>query len=224
MRYVLIVLAALCMFSCNEAKEIEPTSLGYDFYPIAIGQYRIYEVEEIEYKLIGFDTSYYQLRETIFDSLLSGDQTKYLIRRDKRDTALEDWETDSVWSVTQTSNYLSVTENNVPFMKLTFPVQLGREWNGNSLNTRFETTYYYEELFEALIDTITVADHIRLIIEDVAQNIVSQDERSEVYARGIGLVQKDYLTLQFCTVNCGELGEIQGGRFLSQVLVEAGNE
>ncbi|MEP1095773.1 MAG: hypothetical protein ABJG78_11730 [Cyclobacteriaceae bacterium] len=212
------------LISCNQQLEVTNETLGYDYYPIVLGQYRIYDVEEIDYKLSGFDTMHYQLRETIFDSLVSPDQTSYLIRRDKRGDVTEKWKSDSVWTATLTSNYLAISENSVPFMKLTFPVELGREWNGNSLNTKPEITYYYQPATEAIIDSVVLDDHIRLIIEDIEPNIVSQDERSEVYARGIGLVQKHYLTLQFCTADCNEIGEIEAGRFLSQILIEAGNE
>ncbi len=212
------------MISCNESIVPTKEALGKDYYPVSIGQYRVYDVQEINYKLTGFDTSFYQLRETIFDSLVSQDQVSYLIRRDKRTNALEQWSSDSVWTASVTQNYLAISENNVPFMKLTFPVKIGKEWDGNSLNSKAATTYYYTSVDEQLVDSVSLDNHIRLIVEDIAPNIVNQDERSEIYVRGIGLVQKHYMTLQFCTVDCNELGEIEAGRFLNQVLIEAGDE
>lgn len=219
-----LVLSIGFVSSCNETKEVDTNSLGYDFYPIEIGQYRIYDVEEIVYQAIGFDTSVYQLRETIFDSIPSMDQITYLIRRDKRDDATLEWEADSVWTVTKTVNFLAVNENNIPFIKLTFPVRNSAEWNGNSINSKSELIYYYQSLDTPIIDSLSSSDHIRVIIEDIEQNIVNQDLRSEVYAKNIGLVSKDYLTLNFCTVDCTELGEIESGRSLKQTLIEIGNE
>ncbi len=224
MRVLAIIITLSFISSCNEKLEVTPGDRGENFYPISIGQYRIYDVEEIIYNISSFDTSLYQLRETIFDSIVSPDQTTYLIRRDKRDMAQDEWESDSVWTVSRTENFLSVSENNIPFMKLTFPVTTGRQWDGNSLNSLSELTYYYTSLAAPLIDSIAVEDHIRVIIEDIEPNVVNQDERSEVYVKGVGLVQKDYLSLNFCTVDCNEIGEIQSGRFLNQVLIEAGNE
>lgn len=224
MKQVLFFFSLAFLFSCNEKKEIGPEVLGYDFYPIAIGQYRIYEVEEIQYKLSGFDTSSFQLRETLFDSIVSSDQTTYLIRRDKRDDPSLEWKSDSVWTVTRTQNFLSVSENSIPFIKLTFPVKDGKEWDGNSLNAKGNVGYYYQPIGGIIIDTLAQNDHIRVVIEDIPQNLVNRDERSEVYARGIGLVQKDYVSLQFCTVDCNEIGEIEGGRSLQQILIEIGNE
>ncbi|MFK7952504.1 MAG: hypothetical protein AB8B73_06630 [Ekhidna sp.] len=210
--------------SCNETKEIDPNSLGYDFYPIEVGQYSVYDVEEIIYEISGFDTTIFQLREIIVDSIPSIDQVTYLIRRDKRNDSSRDWEADSVWTVTKTTNFLAINENNIPFIKLTFPVNQSASWNGNSLNSRNELTYYYQSLESSIIDSVGIDDHIRVIIEDIEQNIVNQDIRSEVYARGIGLVSKDYLTLNYCTAGCAELGEIESGRSLKQTLIEIGNE
>ncbi|WP_420319053.1 hypothetical protein [Ekhidna sp.] len=221
-------LAILLTFisSCNETKEIGPSALGYDYYPIEIGQYRIYDVEEIQFNITGFDTSVYQLKETIFDSIQSNDQITYLLRRDIRMNENAEWESDSVWTVARTTNYLSITENNIPYIKLTFPVTAGREWDGNSLNSRSTLTYYYQNLEIPLIDSISTEDHIRLVIEDIEENVTGVDLRSEVYVKGVGLIEKNYLTQTKCTASdCGpDLGEVIAGRSLKQILIEAGYE
>ncbi|MEP1032447.1 hypothetical protein [Ekhidna sp.] len=223
---MLIMLLALLNTSCNETKEVGPETLGYEYYPLNVGQYRIYDVEEIKYLVSGFDTTIYQLRETIFDSIPSADRIIYLLRRDIRPDALSNWESDSIWTVTRTANYLSITENNIPFIKLTFPVTAGREWDGNSLNTKSALTYYYQSISNQLVDSISADNHIRLIIEDIEENVTGVDLRSEVYVDGIGLVEKDYLTQKKCTSSdCGaDLGEVIGGRSLKQTLTEIGNE
>ena len=210
--------------ACNETKDLGPETLGVDFYPINIGQYRIYEVEEIQFKIVGFDTLNYQLRETIFDSIQSIDQTTYLLRRDVRQNSLQEWESDSVWAVASTDTYIAVSENNIPFIKLTFPVIDGREWNGNSLNSRGNQIYYYQGVSQAIVDSVAAEDHVRVVIEDIEENITGLDLRSEVYVRGVGLVEKDYLTQRNCTASdCGDdLGKVIGGRSLKQTLIEIG--
>lgn len=221
------LLTPLLLFtSCNDTREANPKTLGYDFYPLNIGEYRVYDVTEIDYLITGFDTSVFQLREIIFDSIQANDQTTYLLRRDIRIDKNQEWESDSVWAVTRTSNYLSITENNIPLIKLTFPVNEGKEWDGNSLNSRNTNTFTYQGLSESIVDSLASEDHIRVIIEDIEENVTGVDLKSEVYAKGIGLVEKDYLTLKRCTSSdCGDdLGEVIGGRSLKQTLIEIGNE
>ncbi|MEM6734825.1 MAG: hypothetical protein AAGC64_03890 [Bacteroidota bacterium] len=212
--------------SCNETREAQPETLGYDFYPLEIGQYSIYEVEEIKYKITGFDTSIYQLRETIFDSIRSVDRTTYLIRREIRSDELVEWTSDALWSVAATQSYVAVSENSVPYIKLIFPVISGREWNGNSLNVSSERMYYYETVSTSVVDSIHASDHIKVVIEDIQENITGVDLRSEIYAKGIGLIEKDYLTQEKCTAsNCGDdLGKVIAGRSLKQSLIEKGRE
>ena len=221
MRYLIAIVTIGLLLSCNEDKEIDPLDLGYDYYPIELGQYRIYDVYEIIYKLDN-DTSIYQLRETIFDSIVSNDQVDYLIRRDIRSTPQDPWKSDSVWTVTMNQNFLSIKENNIPFIKLSFPVEISSTWDGNGLNTKNTATYSYSVADSILVDSISLQNHVKVVISDIPENIVNRDERIEIYARGIGLVQKHYWTLEFCTASCEEFGEITSGRFLNQVLIEAG--
>lgn len=203
-----------------------PETVGYDYYPLEVGQFRIYDVEEIRYLITGFDTSAYQLREIIFDTIQSANQTTYLLRRDVREDAQDNWESDSIWTVTRASNYLSITENNIPLVKLSFPVNIGNQWDGNGLNSRAEQLYRYQQVESSMIDSIQIDDQIRVIIEDVEENITGVDLRSEVYVRGIGLVEKDFLTQKKCTASdCGpDLGEVIAGRSVKQTLIEIGNE
>ncbi len=205
---------------CNEEKDVTRGLIDADFYPIKVGQSRIYQVNEIRYQLIGFDTSAYQLRETVFDSIVSADRVTYMLLRDRRTALSDPWVSDSLWTVTLTPNFVSVNENNIALMKLTFPVSAGRVWNGNGLNTRAWATYRYMLPDTVSIDSIALTNHMRVVISDVEQNIVNRDERSELYVKGVGLVRKDYLTLGFCTSNCDQFGQIQSGRFLRQVLIE----
>lgn len=222
----LCFVAIFLQISCNETKEVGPDTLGLDYYPLNVGQYRIYNVQEIQYLVTGFDTTVFQLRETIFDSIVSTDRTTFLIRRDTRLNAMDSWKSDSIWSVSRTSSYLAITENNIPFIKLTFPVTVGREWDGNSLNSRSSLTYYYQAIQNQIIDSLETDKHIRVIIEDIEENVTGVDLRSEIYVEGIGLVEKDYLTQTKCTSSdCGaDLGEVIGGRSLKQTLIEVGNE
>lgn len=226
MKNTLLAIIFLSLLSCDEIKEVSLISAGYDYFPVLPGQYRVYEVEEIIYNVVTNDTSTYLLREYISDSIPSLDQTTYLLTREKQDVQSAEWKVDSVWSFSLTENYLRVTENNTPFMKLTFPVRLTNEWDGNALNTRSPLTYYYQPVEEAVVDSIAIEDHIRLIIEDREETIVGVDLRSEIYVRNIGLVEKNYLTLNYCTEeNCGGAGNgiILSGRLLNQKLIDIQN-
>ncbi len=212
--------------SCNESRIPDSTHLGYDYYAVNACQYRIYEVEEILFQIVGFDTKNFQLRETLYDSIVSTNQVTILIRQEVRSDSLKKWFRDSIWSFSQSPTYLSIYENSMSFTKPTFPVYVGNQWDGNAPNTRSELTYYYQNLSNAIIDTLSPSDHICVVIKDMEVNFIGVDLKSKVYVLGIGLIEKDYLTQTNCSASdCREeLGQVISGRYSRKKLIEVGNE
>lgn len=205
--------------ACRDQMSDLQTDQGFDFFPVSIGQVRSYEVLEIHFQSGIGDTMTYFLREALFDSIISEDGTvTYLIARAVSNDTVT-WESDSVWSVRKSADQVVVTENNVAFVKLTFPVKAGNFWDGNAANVRSIHTWRFEETgpFELLGSIVDGEEAIRVVMEDIPENIVNRDERSEVYVKGIGLVEKNYITLNFET-QTGSVGQISNGRILMQRL------
>lgn len=227
MKHLIACMVLPLLFSCNEEVKDLVAEQGYDFFPVKTGHYRLYEVDEILFRGSEADSSHYFLKEVITDSIIAEDQTvNYLLKRyTTEDTTFSTWKIDSVWTVRRNSRQGIVTENNVPFVKMIFPVKAGQSWNGNALNSRGKQMYYYEaagNLVRSDMD-IPTKDIIRVIIEDIPENLVMQDERSEIYVRGIGLIEKDYISVMFCQSGCSP-GQIEDGRIYRQHLVAYGEE
>ncbi|MEP4533952.1 MAG: hypothetical protein ABJ004_12765 [Cyclobacteriaceae bacterium] len=224
---LLLVFSVFLIVSCDGSEEPDPTDLGYDFYPINPAAYRIYQVDEIKYDLLGPDTTNYQIRETISDSLMSESGiVSYVLKREKRTDSSDVWQTDSLWTLRKDQSAVVITENNVPVIKLSFPVVDGKVWDGNALNIKPSQSFYYE-IPESLIELYTLIEAERLvkvISADLEPNLVNQDQRFDVYASEIGLIEKNYITLNFCTANCESVGEVQSGRILNQYLIEYGEK
>lgn len=220
----LILLPAL--WACNEEVTGLVTEQGYDFFPLAPGHFRIYEVEEILYTGAVADSNHYFLKETIRDSIVSNDGTvTYLLERHKRADASQAFQLDSVWTI-RCNNYQGiVVENNIPLVKISFPVKEDRSWDGNALNARTPLMLSYEgvENYSLLTQEISADDVVRVIIEDIPANLVKQDQRSEIYVRGIGLTEKNYVSVSFCQNACSP-EQIENGRIYRQHLIEYGRE
>lgn len=212
----------LLLTGCNEQFSEGDVDLDSDFFPLKIGQFRTYEVTEINYNAQGSDTSTYLLRETINDTIRNGDEVTYLIKREFRTNETFEWSIKDIWSCRKTVSHVVITEENIPFVKLVFPVLVGETWDGNAFNTLNSGDYYYESLSENHYEElISENDLIKVVIADIPQNLVNQDQRYEVYGRGIGLIEKDYTILEFCTTNCSS-EQIDDGMKLKQVLVDYG--
>lgn len=220
--FILVVL----LFSCKEEKSELTLDMGYDYFPIVSGWYKTYEVTDIRYNPDP-DTSQFYLKEVFGDSLVAEDGTvRYFINR-FTSSDQEEWLLDSVWSVYRYQQALILTENNIPYIKLTFPVEKGISWDGNAVNTLQESAYSYESADSySLGDTIfSIQSNILVVISEIPENLTGRDFRYETYIRGIGLAVKDYEVFEYCTAtSCGEIGSVKKGRILKQNLIAYGQE
>ncbi|MBF8962247.1 hypothetical protein I0P70_03225 [Pontibacter sp. FD36] len=233
---LLVVLAAFVAGCENKYKDPDPVAMGYDYYPLEVGQYRVYDVKETLYFSETPSERNYQLRERIDTSFQ--DQTGklvYKIVRSIRSNATVEWLDDSVMTVTRHEQKVVLTRDNTRYIKLVFPVKNGLEFVGDLYNTWQVTdgktrdnkevyTYEnvglsYEVAGESYPSTATV-------IQKFLTNSTRLDDRYEVYAEGIGLVHRvsDRLNYENCAsgVGCVDGFKIISGHEREEILIEHG--
>lgn len=212
-----VLILAWIVTSCSR-EEISIPTHG-DYFPLAIGNYWIYDVDETSYTLLGESQFTYELRETVTDTLLGSD-TSWLILRERRSAESDDWSADSVYTVRKTSIGVVLTQSNQSFLRLSYPVEVGKKWNGNAFNGASGENYEYVPV-SSTGSSLALEGLIQVTQSNIEQNLVNQDQRFEIYANQVGLVEKNYIRLNFST--SGEnLGEIESGRILKQYLKEYG--
>lgn len=222
-----LFLMVFVLGACSEKNiTLDQDRLGLEYFPLEVGQYRIYDVNEILYTISSFDTLQYELRESVVNSYENSEgSTTYTIHREKRvnDQAL--WELDSVWTARKTNSVAISVENNISLVKMVFPIENGISWDGNIFNSSSERLFTYDLNVEPItVGADEFTDLVKVIQSDIPENIVNQDQRYEVYATGIGLVNKNGIMLTFCTVDCPDQKTIIAGRFIDQRLKSYGQE
>ena len=106
-----------------------------------------------------------------------------------------------------------------------FPIENNLEWDSNVLNAASQKIFIYNtNLADTTLAGESLADLVEVIQSDIEENIVNRDQRSEIYARNIGLVIKTGITLSFCTVDCPDQKTIESGRYIHQTLTSYGVE
>jgi len=221
----LIWVILLLNFSCGE----EAPELTFEevrsYFPTEVGFYSTYEVEKITYNFNNADTTNYYLKEEIVDSIISSTgQLTYILEQATRIDSADLWKVDSMYTVRFQNRGLMVVENNITYQKLAFPVIEGTEWDGNAFNSQSAQTYYYQPIDGDSPSAFTDETSIKVIIEDIPRSFFSQDEKFEVYTKGVGLVEKNYITLNFCTDCNGEEGFVNSGSILKQRLISYGQK
>ena len=230
--YLTIVLIGLFAFGIGCNKTIEPnlSEFGFDYYPIEIGQYRVYYTKHIDFNLDGsIDTVIYLTKETVEDTITYSDGTRrFLLSRYSADLESDVWNKDSLWSALVGTSTISVSEANIDYIKLSFPVKEGLQWDGNALNNRTKELYELDEIgVTYAYDSLNYASTLTVIQSDLIDpaKLTEDDYRIEVYAKDVGLIHKLKLKINYCDpTKCSENGTIEDGAIFEQKLIEFGKE
>lgn len=208
------LLMAMVLFSCKKDNEGTPANITMaEYYPQVIGKYITYKLDSTVYVNLNTikEVHSYVVKDLVdatFKDALG--QDVYRIRRtiqDKNDPTV--WNDNATFLVTQTARSSDFTENNLRFIKLVNPVKEFTAWQGNAyIDVRddflsfFEGwEYFYEEVGQPFTingknfeETLTVNQ-----IDDVDGDPNNKGARfeirygKEVYAKGLGLVYKEFL-------------------------------
>ena len=221
--YFLLVI----IFSGCKPSKVDPAQvdLGYDYFPLAIGDSIIYDVLTIDYSLDGsIDTQKCQLLEVVTDTFIDNESDiAWRLERFSRPDSSANWpiDPDSVWTAKVTTYQAIKVESNIPYIKLVFPVEDGVKWDGNALNTiekKEGEEYRIQDL--GLPDTIgnNIFNNTLKVIQPFITSQIGKHERSEVYAYSLGLIYKESILVDYCDApECIFLDSIVFGKKYFQV-------
>lgn len=199
------------------------------YLPLQKGWYQVYAVTATTYSAAADDPveENYQLKTVVVDSFLQTNETDYtyVIYRYQRDDEEDTWEYTDTWSARVNELRAIVAEGTTDYVKLAFPLSTGRTWDGNAYNTDDEEDYEIQsDKSTQTVGSLSFDDCYEVIQSDLDDTIVMTDLRSEVYAPGVGLVYKQETILNFCTLGCSGIGEIESGEVYEQSIIEYGIE
>lgn len=225
--FILIVAIA----ACSSEDPVNPDT-GFNYFPLKPGKSWIYQVEETTINQSIESTVNYDLRVTVADSIKnsSGGYT-YILNRETRTSDTSPWQSLDTWSASQLNNQMTQNESNTVFVKLIFPPASGLKWNGNQYNNlpdngnvfngKDSETYQIID-FDKSITLETGLEYpktLTVIQNNFTDDIVGRDERSEIYAREVGLIYKEVTQLEYCTTpSCLGQQKVDNGVIYRQTL------
>ncbi|MCS6796593.1 MAG: hypothetical protein RMJ97_11365 [Raineya sp.] len=223
------IVAGIILVNCQKTIEPDGKRLGYDYFPLEIGRYVIYNVEENTYRTSDNgipQRRFYQLKEIVVDTFtnLSG-QKQYVLERYVRTALDKPWRIDSVWSALRTGSQAIKFENNVPYVKLVFPTENNKTWNGNAYNDKGEQTYRITEYRKPKTFGELSFPNTLKVLMGKDSSLVSHIERTEIFALDVGLIYKFRKNIRYFAdpPNLG-LGRIESGKVETFTIVDYGKE
>lgn len=236
MRKALIALAAVLVFiSCSKKKIPEQSSLlGLAYYPTTHGKFVVYDVDSsVYYDLAPALHLKYRIKEKMADSF-TDNEGKPAIRLERyikfynpaKSYDSIPWTIKEVWMVNADNKSVQVTEGNVRYTKLIFPIQKGTTWDGNARNTLGERMYSYDYIDKEETINGTKLPRVLHVKQKEFRTEISYEKFSEKYAKDIGLVYKEIFEVYSNNVVAGVPVEqrIEHGTVYKQTLVTYGYE
>lgn len=194
--FIIACACALVLFACKKNDDPTQEELGYSYYPINEGDYRIYDVIDTSFEGVGNTViSQYQIKEEVREPLTVNDETRYQLYLYYKYPGDTDWKSypDSVWTVFRSGARIIKVENNIRYVKLVFPFEVDKKWDGNISDPNSDPQQYYtmkEVRRPFSYDTYSYSKTVS-VVEFDNSSALDNNYSVEVFAEDQGLVYKD---------------------------------
>ncbi len=227
------VLCALLFAACKkETEELGVVPIS-EYAPLKVGKYITYSLDSLVYTNFGAVEAhrFYEVKYLTADSITDILGRKaFRIVRYIRTLPNGNFTADNTFLAVNTGNGFEFTENNLRYLKLVQPIRNDFSWKGNSaidvsslgsdLQYLFDWDYTYVDVAKPktvgtfnLSNTITVNqidESVNLPVippgSPNATNIASKDYSQEIYAKGIGMVRREFLHFEYQLAFPGYIG------------------
>lgn len=220
----LISLSVFTWFSCKK-ESVEIPTLSYNYFPTEKGKYIIYDVDSIYHSETDNNNDdsvfsyHFQIKDKIDSSYIDLEGRVNQVRlRYHRDNDTMQWQLTEVWTQYLSSTSAYLTEDNIKYHKLSFPINSTISWNGNDSNTEDEEIYYYDYFHESDVLNGLSFDSTLSVIQIDENNFVETIYGNEKYAAGVGMIYKERNDLGKTN------GQVVKGLEYKMVIVEFGVE
>lgn len=208
--FIIAVFVLLFAISCKRETDKVNFDFGYSYYPSDSGDYVIYKVDSVIYNYFNlpvlrrFSSQY--LKEIITDSFTDNlGRNAKIIMRYTTDSLNHPWTFDRAWYFVKNATNVEQVEDNIRYIKLTFPVLNGNTWKGNKYNelkhypfgdlryatSDFDWTYLITNINEHYANGSISSDSTISILQVDDSTNVQRVYSVEKYSKNIGLVYKE---------------------------------
>lgn len=195
--FFFLSLLLIAISSCKKNKET--VELYYDYFPLEEGTFVEYQVTHMRYGITKPDTLSYKLKTVIGDTVI--DNEGRVARKFYRylfDTLTNSYKIKDLWTAIINENRAELVEENQRIIKLVFAPSATKEWDIHAFNTYEPLLAYYENIHEAsTLNGLSFDETLKVVHEYVEPNLIQYKNKYEVYARGVGLIEKNYIDIEF---------------------------
>lgn len=214
------IFSLVILFSCGkDLPDNYSIENGYEYFPLEVGKYWIYQVDSIVYDPISGgtlnDTSITFMKEEIVEKFQneSGEDV-YKLERLERKELSDPWTISKVVSLERNEKFAYRTEDNLRLISMVFPVQSRNDWVATQhfdpttiVTVAGESMQLYKD-WDSEVEEVGVMEEIgnfnfeitSVLHENSEDNPFERRFVFEKYAKNVGLVSKEMMILdsQYC--------------------------
>jgi hypothetical protein len=195
---LIFVIVIFCLMSCK--KDTAAVDMQYGYFGLIPGRYVDYQVTEIDHDenlVIKHDTSYYQLRTLIGDTIIDNEgRVARRFIRFKRKSSTDSWTETDIWTAIIVDRRAELVEENQRRIKLIFQPALAKTWNPNAFNNDEELEAKFISVHGSMKVGPFEFDSTLVVDQENFFSMIDYRRKSEVYAKNVGMISKYYKALK----------------------------
>ncbi len=231
-QFLFLALITLTFFSaCKKSTEVLSIDAVGEYAPLLVGKYITYSLDSLVF--INFGTKdtviSYEVKLEVDGQITDNlGRPAFRIIRYIRKTAANPWNPDNTFMYVPTEFGLEFVENNMRYLKLKAPVRDAFTWKGNSYIDTYSlnSNVRYLDDWDYTFDSVGVNTTIGAFSLDSTLKVAQRDEvignptdpnsyseinyGAEKYAKGIGMIFRDFLHIEYQPPTPGRGGYKQG--------------
>lgn len=216
----------LIFASCETEVEEVPTDFGFDYQPLEIGLFWIYEVDQTTY--FGENDSedeQFFYRDLVRTFYLNEEREQVFVINRAKSTDRSNWTTQFEYTLLRRDFKLLRTIENQTVVNLVFPPKLGTTWDGNIYRDKNEDEFEIDSVGNNMMGGGSSDNIVRVNQEDSDDKITFRDIRYEIFEKGVGIIEKYDQVITYCSRNdCLGKQLIDSGSEVYMKLVENGKQ
>lgn len=217
MRKFILAAAVVCISLLGSCKKDEQPSYPAlkDYFPLQVGKYVTYNLDSIVF-YTNFGVSAvihsYQVKHVVDAQVTDAlGRPAYRIIRYIRSYSTAPWVADNTFMAVNTGSSIEYTENNLRFIKLVDPIRQDYTWQGNKYIdvTSSSSQVKYFDGWDYAYDSVNTRTQVGALSIDSTIKVTEIDNQTSIdrtysmekYAKGIGLVYRNFLYWNNGTAN-----------------------
>jgi hypothetical protein len=200
-KYYWVVLLFTVVVSCTKTTDALNPLDSYLYFPIEVGDYKIYQVVSRTYAVGQKPAIDTVLRKEIVKSKTVDQSTiNYVIERQTKGRNDLFFKPEAVFQVITNPKQVVVGERNIYTILLQYPVFNGAKWNVNEINGQDEKRAEIVDYDSLPAKLITNKNLIR-VLSDSTNNFVDFKVKYHLFAKDYGLIYTENTQIDYCQDN-----------------------